>query len=76
MPQSEAGTLGRPWAQAGLGELQTRPSAWRGLGWGVGQSPQRLGMHLSAPKRSEKQRCFLWKPSFCGTPHPSQVAEP
>lgn len=54
MPQSEAGTLGRPWAQAGLGELQTRPSTWRGLGWGVGQSPQRLGMHLSAPKRSQR----------------------
>lgn len=54
MPQSEAGTLGRPWAQAGLGELQTRPSAWRGLGWGVGQSPQRLGMHLSASKRSQR----------------------
>lgn len=56
MPQSEAGTLGRPRVQAGLRELQTRPRAWRGPGWEVGQSPQRLGMHPSAHKRSQRNR--------------------
>lgn len=69
MPQREAGTLGRPRAQVGLGELQTRPSAWQGPRWEVSQSPQRLGMHLSAPKRSQRNRVvFLGNQVSIGSP--------